>query len=114
MKSNPPPSSEPLHSPSDVLAILAAALAPLLKQALREEERPGRRDVSASAEPNGERLAFTVTSFCKAHEISTPTYYRLRKEGKGPREMRIGSEVRISVEAAAEWRRAREEDEGQS
>ncbi len=36
-----------------------------------------------------------------------PLFFRLRKGGQGPREMLVGSEVRISIEAAADWRRAR-------
>ena len=86
---NSQPATQSPQAAVDPLPALAAALAP---------------------EPPVQKLAFTVKSFCKAHEISTPTYYRLRKEGRGPREMRIGSDIRISAEAAADWRRAREED----
>jgi predicted DNA-binding transcriptional regulator AlpA len=56
--------------------------------------------------------ASTIPEFCRQHGISTPTYYKLRADGLGPREMRLGAAVRISDEAAAEWRRARENPQG--
>jgi predicted DNA-binding transcriptional regulator AlpA len=52
--------------------------------------------------------AFTIKEFCQAHRISIPTFYELRKVGLAPAEMRMGAMVRISREAAATWRRARE------
>jgi hypothetical protein len=47
-------------------------------------------------------------TFCQRHGMSPQMYDKMRKQGKGPREFRIGSRVRISKEAAAEWRRERE------
>jgi hypothetical protein len=52
--------------------------------------------------------AFTIKNFCHAHGISVPTYYFLKKQNLGPAEMRMGCMVRISREAAAAWRHARE------
>jgi len=108
-KSSTSPGGQPQLSPDDLLRALAALLAPLL-QPLAQTSAAEADEPKAPPEPSIQKQAFTVTSFCKAHEISTPTYYRLRREGKGPREMRVGSDIRISVEAAADWRRAREED----
>jgi hypothetical protein len=59
-------------------------------------------------EPEAPRAAFTIKEFCAAHRISEAMYYKLRTAGLGPREMRVLRKVTISVEAAAEWRRARE------
>jgi hypothetical protein len=60
---------------------------------------------AVTAEP----LAFTIREFCKAHGLSIATYYKLKGLGLGPREMHLaGSLIRISTEAAAEWRAARE------
>jgi predicted DNA-binding transcriptional regulator AlpA len=59
----------------------------------------------AEAEP---LAAFTIKNFCQVHGISVPTYYELKKQNLGPAEMRMGCMVRISREAAAAWRRARE------
>ncbi|HEX2020069.1 MAG TPA: hypothetical protein VGO17_14115 [Aurantimonas sp.] len=57
---------------------------------------------------NSNKMAFSVRQFCARNGISTPTYYKLRASKRGPREMRFGSVVRISIEAEADWRRARE------
>jgi hypothetical protein len=54
------------------------------------------------------RMALTIKEFCEAHSICEAFYYKLRAAGLGPREMRALSKITISVEAAAEWRRARE------
>ena len=50
--------------------------------------------------------AYTMEEFCKAHRLSRSKLYQLWDAGTGPRKMRIGSKVLISVEAAADWRRA--------
>ena len=34
--------------------------------------------------------AFTISQFCRAHGISVPSYYELKKHGFGPAEMRMG------------------------
>ncbi len=64
--------------------------------------------VTASAEPEVPRAAYTLKEFCAAHRISVPMYFKLREAGLGPREMRALRKVTISVEAAADWRRERE------
>lgn len=53
-------------------------------------------------------LAFTVQQFCASHGLSRGQYYNLKKQGRGPREMKVDSRPRISAEAAAEWRRRME------
>jgi hypothetical protein len=50
----------------------------------------------------------SIASFCAKHRISKPTYHRLQRAGKGPREIRIGSRVLITAESAAAWRAALE------
>lgn len=56
-----------------------------------------------------ERTAYTIAEFCEAHRISRAHYFNLKNKGQGPREMRLGTRVVISGEAAAEWRRQRED-----
>ena len=51
---------------------------------------------------------FSRASFCAAHGISEAFYFKLRDQGLGPDEMRLGARVFITHEAAARWRRARE------
>lgn len=50
--------------------------------------------------------SLTIRTFCKLEDISLPTYYKLRKAGYGPEEMRVPETaiVRISPEAHREWR----------
>jgi hypothetical protein len=55
-----------------------------------------------------QRAAFTIDEFCVSHRISRRKFYDLQEQGIGPRLMRIGSKVLISVEAAAMWRAERE------
>jgi len=54
------------------------------------------------------RLALSIPEFCKAHSISEGFFYKLKKQGEGPREMKVGARTLISFESAAEWRRGRE------
>jgi len=54
------------------------------------------------------RAAFTIKEFCEAHRLSEAMYFKLCKVGLGPRVMRAGRRVTISMEAAIDWRRARE------
>jgi predicted DNA-binding transcriptional regulator AlpA len=69
---------------------------------------------SADADFNGPtphtapRLALSIREFCRAHGISEGFFYKLKKQGEGPREMKVGARTLISFESAAEWRRARE------
>lgn len=56
------------------------------------------------------RAAYSIPELCEAFGISTRTYFNLRDEGKGPREMRLGRRVLITVESALAWAREREEE----
>ena len=54
--------------------------------------------------PPLERVAYTIPEFCFRDNISRPTYHRLRAEGRGPVEMRLGlNAIRISAEAERDW-----------
>src|SRR5262245_54668328 len=51
-----------------------------------------------------ERAANTIPEFCFRNNISRPTYHRLRAEGRGPVEMRVGLNlIRITAQAEREW-----------
>jgi predicted DNA-binding transcriptional regulator AlpA len=54
--------------------------------------------------------ALSVAEFCAANGIGKTTFFKLRKLGKAPRTMPVGSRVLISVAAAKEWRKAREQE----
>jgi hypothetical protein len=75
----------------------------------------GRKKLTGKSEPVVDaptpppRLALSILEFCYAHGISEGFYYKLKKQHEGPREMKVGARTLISVESAAEWRRARED-----
>jgi hypothetical protein len=50
----------------------------------------------------------TIPSFCESEAISESLYFKLKRLGKGPREMFVEGAVRISPAAKADWRRERE------
>ena len=58
--------------------------------------------------PVTDRAAYTIPEFCDAHRISRSHYYVLKKQGRTPREVHVGSRVLITIEAAIRWRKARE------
>ena len=57
----------------------------------------------------GPPLAMSIREFCALHGISDDMFYKMKRDGWGPATMKVGSRTLISVEAAAEWRREREE-----
>jgi hypothetical protein len=62
----------------------------------------------SKSQPLPDDRSKTITQFCRAEQMSRPFYFKLRKRGLGPRELREGRFIRITPEAHAEWRRARE------
>ncbi len=52
---------------------------------------------------------YTIPAFCQRNNISQSFYHKLQVDGLGPRVMKVGGRTLISVEAAAYWRREREE-----
>lgn len=67
-----------------------------------------RTPFAAVLPPPPPRLALSIPEFCKAHGISEGFFYKLKKQGEGPREMKVGARTLITFESAAEWRRTRE------
>jgi hypothetical protein len=49
--------------------------------------------------------SFPIGVFCKRNAMSRGKFHKLKRDGKGPREMDVGGMIRISVEAEAAWRR---------
>lgn len=52
--------------------------------------------------------AYSIADFCKAHDLSQGMYFKLKTQGIGPAEMKVGRRILISIEAAQRWRAARE------
>jgi len=57
---------------------------------------------------------FSVPAFLSEHGISRSLFYRLVKEGRGPRITKINDRTLISAEAAAEWRTRMEHETAQA
>jgi hypothetical protein len=55
-----------------------------------------------------EQDAYTIDEFCAKHRVGRALYFKIKADGIGPKEMRVGAKVLISREAAAAWRRERE------
>lgn len=55
-----------------------------------------------------EPVARTVKQFCGANQISHVHFYALLKRGLGPRVMKVGRRVLITLHAEAEWHRRME------
>ena len=51
---------------------------------------------------------YSVADFCREHGISRGLFYRLLREGRGPRVIKAGRRTLVSREAAEEWRRRME------
>jgi hypothetical protein len=52
--------------------------------------------------------AYSVGEFCVRHRISPQLFYKLKPQGLMPVTFNVGARVLISREAAAAWRRERE------
>jgi hydrogenase maturation factor len=59
---------------------------------------------AANIAANIQRNGLSIPEFCASENISESTYRNMRKAGVGPKELRVGRRVIITVEAAAEWR----------
>ena len=55
--------------------------------------------------------AFDVNSFCEKYGISQAFFYKLKRNGKAPRIMKVGTRTIITAEAADEWQREMEQSE---
>jgi excisionase family DNA binding protein len=49
-------------------------------------------------------LVYTISEFCAVNKICRSTFYNLIKNNKAPTVMRVGKSIRISYQAAHEWR----------
>jgi hypothetical protein len=70
-------------------------------------DRKGRPQ-QARAPPDAPIDAMSVAEFCRRHSISEDYFYKLQREGRGPRTMKIGARTLVSQESARAWRRAQE------
>jgi predicted DNA-binding transcriptional regulator AlpA len=69
---------------------------------------PSTTQTAADTRSRVDRRASSIDEFCIAHGISRAMFYKIRKQGRAPRIMTVGSRQLISDEAAAEWRQSME------
>lgn len=48
--------------------------------------------------------AYSVQQFCNAHGFSRALFYKILKDGRGPKVVKLGRRTIITKESAAEWR----------
>ena len=69
--------------------------------------------LSPKSSPHSSRApplaAFSIKQFSQMHGFSPAMYWKLKSQGLGPVEMKVGRRVLITAEAAERWRRSREE-----
>jgi hypothetical protein len=53
---------------------------------------------------------YSVREFCLAHRLSVSMYFKLKAQGRGPRETAVGSRRYVSFEDAAAWRAAQQQE----
>ena len=53
-------------------------------------------------------MSYSIETWCKRHDVSRSTYYKLKAANKAPRTMEVLGCVRISEDADREWVAARE------
>ena len=92
-----------MPTPSALEKELARHIAKALPQVMAGIGRP------PEPSPEAEPAAYDTLEFCAAHRISRSQLYKLWRAGVGPRFMRLGKSVRISKEAAAQWRAERQD-----
>ncbi|HZW20241.1 hypothetical protein [Noviherbaspirillum sp.] len=55
---------------------------------------------------------FTIRQFCEDHDLSKAFFYKLVRNGLGPKVLKVGRRSMVTTEAAAEWRAAMQERSG--
>jgi hypothetical protein len=69
-------------------------------------EAAGRKPIQVTEADHAD--AYSVGEFCARHRISPQLFYKLKPQGLMPMTFNVGTRVLISREAAAAWRRERE------
>jgi hypothetical protein len=97
-----PHSNEPLDPFTDSLAQAAAkATAQIILDLVRPEFLKPAAPKAPAAPPAPPPIAGkseTIDEYCARKQISRATYYKMRRQGLGPREERFGAAVRIPPE----------------
>ena len=74
-----------------------------------EPDAPAKANATPIRGPPVPPAWYSVREFCLAHRLSISMYFKLKAQGRGPRETAVGSRRYISFEDAAAWRAAQQE-----
>jgi hypothetical protein len=103
-----------MNSVKDRTRAQAADIAHLSAQIEKLQEQVAALIAAAAAEREA-AASFSIKVFCKRNGLSESQYFKLQREGRGPRTMRTGSVgVRISVESERAWISEREAEAADS
>lgn len=58
---------------------------------------------------NAHTKAQDVNTFCETYGISRSMFYKLQRQGKGPRLLKIGKRTLVTIEAAEQWQQDMEQ-----
>jgi len=70
---------------------------------MRTHRKKRRHDSTIAADAD----CLSVAEFCRRNGISKPFYFKLRAQGLGPEEIRLGARVLITRQSAEKWRAER-------
>lgn len=88
-----------------------STLRPMLEKALRQldqQSAPASPPPPPAPPPSNDGALLTMEEFCERNRISVSHYYKLKRDGKHPREVKAGKRRLITQEAEADWRRESE------
>ena len=85
----------------------ATAIEPTAKS---EPDSPAKAKATPIRGPPVPPAWYSVREFCSAHRLCISMYFKLKAQGRGPRETAVGSRRYISFEDAAAWRAAQQRD----
>ena len=94
--------AEPSPSSAD-----SKAIEPTTKS---EPEAPAKANATLIHGPPTPPAWYTIREFCTAHRLSISMYFKLKAQGRGPRETAVGSRRYVSFEDAAAWRAAQQQE----
>jgi hypothetical protein len=74
---------------------------------------PARRKHPKTTEPVA-MAAYSIKQFCEAYGISIDFYFKLQRQGRGPKTMKLGARTLITIKSAEAWCREREAESSQA
>jgi hypothetical protein len=73
-----------------------------------EAERPPANNILPAGQSRSIPAGWSIKEWCARWHISPALYFKLQRQGKGPKTLSINRLKRITPEADDQWRRARE------